>query len=161
VRIIDKYKTRNFHPVYHILVDNPYETKEAKKENIDFVTSLSQGTTVHVIPLVFFPGTELYEKAKKDGLIKNEIDEIYLKSMFLRGIRKLDYLTSILCLSTALKRKDMSTKWPINKIIKFLSKRGMILIFDNKVYETLICLLREITATFKLQKIIKNIVYKI
>jgi anaerobic magnesium-protoporphyrin IX monomethyl ester cyclase len=81
---------------YHVIVDNPYETKESRKETVRFIGSLPAGSQVYLYPLVFYPGTELYERAKGDGFIRNEYEDIYRKFWTIEDIRNCDYLTFVL-----------------------------------------------------------------
>jgi radical SAM superfamily enzyme YgiQ (UPF0313 family) len=132
VQLIDKYKSKLPRPVYHIIVDNPYETKKSMKETIEFAASLPQGARIMLFPLVFYPGTELYERAMKDGIIKDEIKDIYLKDWNLYDIKKRDYLTYILYFWAGLRKKGYN-KYPlVTRIIKFMSRDAMIVLFDNK-----------------------------
>ena len=57
------------------IIDNPYETKEDIIQTYNFILDLPQKVSFNVFFLAFFPGTPLYERAIKDGII-NEIDEI-------------------------------------------------------------------------------------
>lgn len=136
IRIIDKYRLKIPNPMYHIIIDNPYETKEAKKENIEFIASLPRGTAVCLFPLVFYPGTELYERAKKDGIIKNEIEDVYLKSMEIDALMKrCDYLTFLIYMFTL---QNIYIKFLMKKLRKVLLSDEAIYLFDNKIFVNLI-----------------------
>lgn len=146
VRIINKYKSASSKPQYHIIVDNPYETRESKKDNIDFVLSLPQGSRIGLFPLTLFPGTELYERAKKDGLIDNEINEIYLKGWTIDYVKNLDYLTYLLYLAKWSKVRSRFKKVPMEKIIRILARKEMVFLLDNGFSLRLIYVFRRMIA---------------
>ena len=50
---------------------------------------------MNLFSLVLFPGTDLYNKAKKEGIIKDDINDIYRKHY--HGVRK-TYLNSLFML---------------------------------------------------------------
>ena len=56
------------------IIDNPYETKEDIIQTYNFILELPPKATFNIFFLAFFPGTPLYERAIKDGIIK-EIEE--------------------------------------------------------------------------------------
>jgi len=56
------------------IIDNPYETKEDIIQTYNFILDLPPKATFNIFYLAFFPGTPLYERAIKDGIIE-EIEE--------------------------------------------------------------------------------------
>lgn len=74
-RILNK-----FHPnltyAFDLILDNPYETKEDIKKTISLLKEIPRTYNLTLYSLTFYPGTELYNKAVKDGLVK---DAYYLK----------------------------------------------------------------------------------
>lgn len=55
---------------YHYIVSNPYEPDANVVETMRFVATHHRGPAiVRVFPLLFFPGTPLYERARADGRI--------------------------------------------------------------------------------------------
>jgi len=75
--IINKYTDYLLPPTYDVLIENPYETKDENLETLRFLSTIPRPFEILPFKLIFFPGTEMYEKAKKDGIIKDEITEIY------------------------------------------------------------------------------------
>jgi radical SAM superfamily enzyme YgiQ (UPF0313 family) len=128
VELLEKYKSQIPRPVYHFIVDNPYEPKSSIIKGIHFVVSLPARTN----PLVFYPGTELYNRAKKDGLIKDEIKEIYLKSWTLKSNLNLDYLTCLFYIAVWVKLSKVLDKI-MKKSVKFLTREKTIRLLDNKI----------------------------
>jgi anaerobic magnesium-protoporphyrin IX monomethyl ester cyclase len=62
---------------YDFITDNPWGGETEVEENIRFGMTLPKPREIRVFSLVFYHGTELYEKAKKDGLIKDELNDGY------------------------------------------------------------------------------------
>jgi len=52
------------------IVDNPYETREDIVETYRYVVDLPLHVMVNIFLLAFFPGTPIYERALKDGIIE-------------------------------------------------------------------------------------------
>jgi len=136
ISLIDKYRTKIPRPVYHIIIDNPYETNESKKESIRFVTSLPPGARVFLFPLILFPGTDLYKRAKKDGIIKDEENDVYLKTWKPNDIRKMDYLTCLLYACAG--DRHQRVKEVVKVYINLLLNDKEIFLFDNKFSSALL-----------------------
>lgn len=78
------YRSHLYPPCYHVILDNPWESTEDVMETIDTVLKLPRPFWLKRSSLVLFPGTELYSKAKQEGLLKTEEDEqreIYCKHL--------------------------------------------------------------------------------
>jgi radical SAM superfamily enzyme YgiQ (UPF0313 family) len=75
---------KNVIPYYDLIVDTPYETDRDKIETIKFISQMPKPYRLGIYALVLLPGTRLYEKAMADGMIKDEIKEVYEKHFFIR-----------------------------------------------------------------------------
>lgn len=62
-------------PCYHVILDNPWETPHDNIQTLKTVLKLPSPFWLKRASLVCFPGTELYARAKRDGIIKTEEDE--------------------------------------------------------------------------------------
>ncbi len=80
---INKFKNKIAPPSYDIVLDNPWESEKDLVQTLIFLSKLPKPYELEVFSLTFYPGTDLYEKAKKEGIIKNDIEEIYNKSYYL------------------------------------------------------------------------------
>ena len=151
VKTIDKFRDQIRHPIYHFIVDNPYETKEARKETLKFVLSLPYGSRIMLFPLVLYPGTELHEKAKKDGYLKNEIDDLYLKLWSFGDMRNNDYATCMLYLYNTLVSLSLALKarLPAAMIVGCLSREPFMLCLDNKIFLSLVTLASKLVSRFR------------
>lgn len=132
IKIIHTFKSKIPHPQYHLIVDNMYETTKAKQETVRFAAALPQGTDIAIFPLSLYPGTQLYEKAKQDGLTRNEVKEIYTKPWNVDVIRYHDYLSYVLSLCSKLKVNN-PLRLPTETLITFLSRDELVYMFDRKV----------------------------
>ena len=79
-KIINEFNGKIKPPRYDIILDNPYETEKELNETLLLLNSLPVPYHLNIFSLVFFPATEMYDRAKKDNLITDEINEIYHKS---------------------------------------------------------------------------------
>ena len=72
-RILNKYKDK-LAVMYDVITCNPYEKPEDVINLIRLLQKLPKPYYLSVNNLVFFPGTKLYDRAKKEGLIKSKKD---------------------------------------------------------------------------------------
>lgn len=94
--IINSYGSKMLTPEYHIILDNPWEDKEDVLDTLKLLLGLPGKFKLQISSLIFFPGTELNEKAKKEGLLKDELNEVCRKPFtFPRGT----YLNYLIYLS--------------------------------------------------------------
>ena len=94
------------------IIDNPYETKEDIIKTYNFILELPRKVTFNIFFLAFLPGTTLYERAIKDGII-SEIEEMSFRFYSSSGITlryQKNYETFLILLL-----KKIHTKFP-NKI---------------------------------------------
>lgn len=63
---------------YHYIVCNPYEPEENVIETLRFVASHhNQRSVLRIFPLMLYPGTPLYERARADGVIGRRHEHAY------------------------------------------------------------------------------------
>ena len=77
VKIINEFKDKIKMPQYDIILDNPWETDEDSIETLMFLSKLPTPYRLSIFTLSFYPGTELYIKAKKDGIINDDLNDVY------------------------------------------------------------------------------------
>jgi len=61
---------------YDFITDNPWGGEIETEKNIRFAMTLPKPRQIRIFSLVFYHGTELYEKAKSKGFIKDELNEV-------------------------------------------------------------------------------------
>ena len=79
VKLIHEFKDIIRTPMYDIIIDNPWETEDDLIETLMFLSRLPTPYKLYIFSLTFFPGTDLHEKAKKDGILKDDLTDIYRK----------------------------------------------------------------------------------
>lgn len=77
--IIHRFQAQMHPPFYDFILDIPYETATDKVETLRLIAELPKPYHLNLFSLVMYPATELYEKACADGLIGDEVNDIYRK----------------------------------------------------------------------------------
>jgi len=67
---------------YDIILDNPWETDEDLIETVMFLSKLPTPFELNLFSLVFYPATDIYRRAKKEGIIKDDLKDVYRKYHF-------------------------------------------------------------------------------
>jgi len=78
-KIINEFKDKIKIVHYDVILENPWETEQDLIKTLIFLNKLPLPHILVLFSLTFFPGTELYDLAKKEGIIKEEVEEIYEK----------------------------------------------------------------------------------
>ncbi|MBU4022812.1 B12-binding domain-containing radical SAM protein [Patescibacteria group bacterium] len=65
---------------YDFILDNPWENEEDLKDNIRFVLKLKRPFSLMLFSLTFYPETALYEKARQEGIIQDDLNQVYRKT---------------------------------------------------------------------------------
>ena len=123
--IFHKYNGRIYSPCYHVILDNPWETSLDVLETLNLVLKLPRPFWLKRASLVCFPGTELYLKAKKDGIIRTEEDEwreIYSKHLHTPKGKYVNFLMYLAGFC-------YFPRW----LIKLMSKNIFVKILDKKI----------------------------
>ena len=101
-KIINKYKMLT--PEYQFIITNPYETEKDVLDTLDLLEKIPKPYYFISMSLVFFPGTQIFHRAKSDGIIRSKEDSCFnIEYMEYRKhikLKKLDelYLNMILAL---------------------------------------------------------------
>lgn len=77
--ILNRHKDRIFPPVYDIILDNPYETRRDVLKTVRLLLELPHPYIIQFFSLTFYPGTELWDRARKDGIVEDAIENVYRK----------------------------------------------------------------------------------
>jgi len=118
--LLNKHKDRICPPVYDIILDNPYETREDVLKTVRLLIELPRPYVIQFFSLTFYPGTEIYERAKADGIIKNVRNMVYRKHYHAFEKSFLNFL--VLGAHHGLPRP----------LMKFLSNRSVAGVLDQK-----------------------------
>lgn len=79
VKIFHKYKNKLKSIHYDFIVDNPWETLKDIKDSLMLLLQIPKPYIINIFSLTLYPGTELYNKAKNEGILKNENSQVYNK----------------------------------------------------------------------------------
>ncbi len=93
---IDVFHRNRIKAEYHYIVNNPYEPEKNVIETLRFIASHHKGRAVlRVFPLMFYPGTPLFDRARADGIIGKRDDFAY-DYMYTGSLQfgKCDYLAT-------------------------------------------------------------------
>lgn len=124
--LLYKYHDRMLPPCYHVILDNPWESSEDILKTLNLLMNLPRPYSIKLSSLVFFPKTGIYEKAKAEGLIKNDLEEIYRKPfVYVSG----NYLNYLICLAGF----SYFPRW----VLKILSSPFLVKIFYRKKFDPL------------------------
>lgn len=115
------FKQLGMIPKYDLLVCNPYETEEQVKKTINLLLKLPTPFSLSPHILIFFHGSTLYERAKKDGFVHYaDYDDWETTSKFLKE-KNIDMYYHFLTYWMGGK----STRFRIGAIPRFLFKHLM------------------------------------
>jgi radical SAM superfamily enzyme YgiQ (UPF0313 family) len=67
---------------YDIIISNPWETEAETIETFRLLMTLPRPFRLSLFSMHFYPGTTLHQKAKREGLIRNELAEVYDRCYF-------------------------------------------------------------------------------
>jgi len=76
-RMIAARRTRLLPPVYHVIIDSPWETQEDLLDTVRLLAALPKPYGLAISSLVLFPGSELQARALAEGRLQDETAEVY------------------------------------------------------------------------------------
>ncbi len=94
-KLLREYIPRIRPPIYDFILDNPWETLDDKYQTLQLLLKMPPPFYLQIFRLTFFPGTGLFEKAKAEGLISDNIREIYRQQYNERDINYVNLLFSL------------------------------------------------------------------
>jgi anaerobic magnesium-protoporphyrin IX monomethyl ester cyclase len=115
---------------YDFIVDNPWTGEKDVEESIRFALSFKKPYRLCIFSLVFYAGTELYEKAKADGIIKDDLNDAYRITQL---IPKPTYMNEIFLLM-----KFGAPKWLVRLLLNSNKKSLPLVKFLRRVSRFLI-----------------------
>jgi anaerobic magnesium-protoporphyrin IX monomethyl ester cyclase len=93
IEILDQFSER-LTPYYDFIHEYAYESDNDLLQTLDLIVSLPQKARIRCYSLVPYPGTEVYNRSKSDGLIIDDHREIYSRVFGAR--RKPNYLNFLI-----------------------------------------------------------------
>jgi len=148
VIMVNDHKDKIKKVFYDIILDSPWDTEQDNMETLMFLSKLPTPYVLNLFSLVFYPGTDLYRKAKKEGIVKNDINDIYhryyhgCKPTYLNSLHSLlhDYVSidigispKIMALLINKKMRLLKLNWILFWILKMLNPLFKIVRFAQQV----------------------------
>ncbi len=153
---IDIFHRHRIKAEYHYIVSNPYEPEKNVIETMRFIADHHKGRAVlRVFPLMFYPGTPLYDRAREDGLIGPR-DEFAYEYMYTGGLQfgKHDYLS--VWLRTVLHLRNIGLpRWMCHRIVDFSTSGLARRCLDRKWFMPTAFVFYQVG-----RKVVKNFIYQ-
>jgi len=130
---IDTLKRHHIRAEYHYIVSNPYEPERNVIETMRFIASHHRGRAVlKVFPLMFYPGTPLYARARADGRVA-EHDPATYNHMGTGALElaRHDYLAVWLRIVLNLRNVGVPSAW-VHRVIDFATHRWVRAALDRR-----------------------------
>ncbi|MBF0538265.1 MAG: B12-binding domain-containing radical SAM protein [Nitrospirae bacterium] len=97
-KLLHRYRSKLLPPDYHIILDNPWEEVSDTVETARLLHRLPKPYGLCISSLVFYPQTELYVKAIAEGIIKDDVTQVYRRPFYMPP--KSNYQNFLIYLST-------------------------------------------------------------
>jgi radical SAM superfamily enzyme YgiQ (UPF0313 family) len=156
VRSIQTFRKFRIRAEYHYIVSNPYEPEKNVIETMRFIADHHKGPAVlRVFPLMFYPGTPLYDQARRDGIIKDRDPAAY-EYMYTGTLQfaKHDYLAAWLRIVLHAKNYGLPA-WMAHRIIDVVTHPWTRRVIDKRWFGPVIY------GTYLIgRKLLRNLVYQ-
>jgi anaerobic magnesium-protoporphyrin IX monomethyl ester cyclase len=77
--IVHRFKNK-VRAKYDVILDSPWETNQDQIETLDFLSRIKTPWLLNLFSLTFYPGTDLYTKAKAEGIVTDDLNQVYRKN---------------------------------------------------------------------------------
>jgi hypothetical protein len=127
-------------PCYFFIIGNPYEQEQDLIDTLKLMTGMAYPYYINIYNLVFFPGSELFDRAVRDGIIAGSGDSGF-ELHFRAGLKYRDhawkqknlYLNGLLFLTEGKVTKRRLGLLP-RGMIPFLIRPGVIHFMDRREF---------------------------
>jgi len=96
VRQVEKETKKKIRIRYDFILDNPWENEEDIEDSLHLALKLKRPFDLALFSLTFYPETELYEKAHREGIIQDDLNQVYRRSQLAPNRSYLNALFSLL-----------------------------------------------------------------
>jgi len=153
MELLRRYRIRT---EYHYIVCNPYEPEENVVETLRFAAAHhNQRSVLRIFPLMLYPGTPLYDRARADGLIGKR-HEVAYEIMYTPRLEfaKQDYLAVWLRIILYLRNVGLPA-WPAQRLVDFATHPLVRRCLDRRWLAPLV------GGTYLLgRKLVRNLLYQ-
>jgi len=121
------HKTHGLDVLLDFIIDNPYETRDDIIQTYKFILDLPLHVRINIFFLAFFPGTPIYNRALRDGIIKpyNEKEFRFYTRSHVRYQK--NYETFLILLARFLRQQNQLqryfTKYPLRVLGRYPARR--------------------------------------
>lgn len=140
--LLDRRRSAMLVPDYHIILDNPWETTEDVLATLRLLLRLPGKYKLQLSSLIFFPGTELNDRARREGILKDELNEVCRKPFTHPNGTYLNYLIFLAGFPAV-------PRW----LLKFLSRDGIVKALHSqepsRLYHVLVNMTNKIRLALK------------
>lgn len=153
IQTLARYKVRT---EYHYIVSNPYEPERNVVETMRFIATHHQGPAVlRVFPLMFYPGTPLFERARADGLVGAQDHAVYdYMGTGALEVARHDYLA--VWLRAVLNLRNVGVpRWVCHRVVDFAAHRHVRKVLDRRWFCPAVFIGYQV-----LRKLVRNFIYQ-
>jgi radical SAM superfamily enzyme YgiQ (UPF0313 family) len=126
---------------YDVILDNPWETEKDLEDSLRVALRIKRPFDLALFSLTLYPGTDLYEKARKEGIIQDDLNQIYRRSQLAPNRTYLNALFFLLSLG-------MPNPWVEYLLEKPLPRKKMV----RSLYSLIVF--------YTLKKKVKSVIFK-
>ncbi len=153
IELFHRHKIRT---EYHYIVSNPYEPDRNVIETMRFIASHHRGPAVlRVFPLMFYPGTPLFQRARADGLVGAQDHAVYdYMGTGALEVAKHDYLA--VWLRAVLNLRNVGVPARVcHRVVDFATNRAVRKLLDRRWFCPAVFISYQV-----LRKLVRNFVYQ-
>lgn len=129
--ILNKFSDRTM-PIYDVILDNPYESDEDRKDIIRFLLKLPRPFELELFSLTWFPGATITEKGIADGHVKDFTKEVYRKHF--QAYDRSNYYNLLISLVPYFDRQLITDLLEKNDRLHYLGVRAFIWLWNYSIY---------------------------
>jgi len=123
VRLIHSFQDRMIPPRYHVILDNPWESPMDVVDTVKMLARFPKPFSLAQSSLVLYPGTPLFEKARKEGMINDIREEIYRKNFC---VPRPSYVNLLIQLA--------GSNWLPRPLLELFCRRGLVSFFEKRLF---------------------------
>jgi anaerobic magnesium-protoporphyrin IX monomethyl ester cyclase len=86
-QVLASFADRLDPPAFDLILDNPWETDEDQLETLSLLLKIPRPYQLQIFSLTLYPGTELYERGRREGLLHDEMSQVFEKHYVLEHER--------------------------------------------------------------------------